>query len=129
MKIAKTFLTVLCLPAILAFSSEVEIANSNEMEIANSESVKEAQQNDLNYLNKQIESLSGLRDYYLAKAARLKNRASRYEFQSGGANYPEAQRLFAQAEEYTEISKKIDNEIQILKRQRKVLEKQMQKSD
>ena len=77
------------------------------------------------YPTQQIESLANLKDYYLAKAARFRNRANRYQFQTGGANYPEAKKLWKEADEYDNIVHRINEELVQLERQKSSVEKKM----
>lgn len=81
------------------------------------------QEKEYQYLTRQINSLVNLKDYYVAKAARFRNRGDRLQFQGGGDNIPEAQKLWKQAREYDKISQRIQVEIDKLKEQRESFSK------
>ncbi len=73
-----------------------------------------------NYLNLQIQNLTNLRNYYDAKIARLRDKADYYQFQRG--QYPlDSQAFLNRIDNYQKIVDRIDNEIAILKEQRREL--------
>lgn len=77
-------------------------------------------EDELQYVNKQIESLTNLKNYYGAKSVRFRNRASRLQFQQNLQT--EARRLTAQADEYDKIVEKLNAEINRLEQQRDALD-------
>ena len=79
---------------------------------------------ELKYLNKQIDNLRDLRDYYNDKAARSQSRGRRLTFQSSELR-TEARQQLLQAEEYKKIAVQIDKEITVLESQREALLKRM----
>lgn len=76
-------------------------------------------QKTLEDLNNEIESLANLRDYYSAKVARYRDRATRYEFQ--GDNLQESKKLSKEADKLEEVVKQIDAEIAILEKKRSAM--------
>lgn len=92
------------------------------------ESVLEDQEKEYRYVVRQIDSLTNLKDYYMAKATRFRNRANRYQYQNGGANYPEAKKLWREADEYDNIVKRINDELEDLEVQKTELAKKIEAS-
>lgn len=82
-------------------------------------------QRDIQAKECEIESLGNLRDYYVAKSTRLKNRADRYQFQNNNSNLVEARRLYKQAQEADCTVQKIDEEIERREMEKEELEKQL----
>ena len=76
-------------------------------------------QRQLKVLNDEIESLINLRDYYVAKMTRLRNRAARLEFQEG--NLEEAKQLYIDADRIEGVVKQIESELARLEQQRSKL--------
>ena len=66
-------------------------------------------QRKLNVLNDEIESLTNLRDYYAAKMARYRNRASSYEFQ--GSDPEESKKLLSDADKLQGVVEQIEAEL------------------
>jgi len=81
---------------------------------------KEGNINDLSYVDEQIEALTNMRNYYVAKVARNRNRADRLQYQN---YFLESQILTRQADQYQEIINRIDEELKLLEEKKTELEK------
>jgi len=68
-----------------------------------------AKERELNMLSNEIESLTNLRDYYVAKMTRYRNKASRLEFQEMGLD--ESKELMELADKLEGIVEQIEEEI------------------
>ena len=79
----------------------------------------------LYHLDDQIDSLVRLRNYYSAKAARYRSRATRVRLQENPEGDEQAERLVEQAEDYDQIVKKLNGQICQLEKERKSLEKKL----
>lgn len=80
----------------------------------------------LNYLNQQIEDLEDERDKFIAKAARARDQGDRLQFEQGMLT--DARRYWKLADTCDEIAKKIDQQIVVLKKQRDTLQKKVNKN-
>jgi len=97
----------LILNPLYSNSSNPNFSNSSNKEI------------DLKNINSQIRSLENLKDYYLAKATRLRNRADRLQFNSREDGLPEAQKYWNLADKYDRMADQIQDEIDKLKAEEK----------
>ncbi len=79
---------------------------------------------DMEMINSQIESLTNLKDYYLAKAARIRNLGDRVQFSSEQDGLITAQKCWKSADRYDRIADQIQGEINNLEKERdQVLQK------
>ena len=83
---------------------------------------------ELIYLNRQIENLKELKEYYVDKANRAQSRGRRLTFQNDSLR-TEARQQLLQAEEYKKIADQIGKEIDILEGQREKLLQKMGRSN
>lgn len=80
---------------------------------------------DLHTIDSQIESLESLKEYYLAKATRLRKRGDRIKYNSDLKETPEAQKYWKSADKYDRISDQIQEEINCLEEEKEcILQKQ-----
>lgn len=73
---------------------------------------------DVKNIDSQIESLENLKDYYLAKATRLRSRGDRIQFNSKAGGVTSAQKCWRSANQYDKIADQIQGEIDNLKAER-----------
>jgi hypothetical protein len=74
----------------------------------------------IRYRRHEIESLANLREYYIARMTRYRNRALRIEFQEGG-DLELARQLLQHAEQLESIVKQIEMELVRLERELRAL--------
>ena len=77
---------------------------------------------ELQFINRQIESLENLKEYYSAKAVRYRNRGDRLQYETDSANILESRKLWKQADQYDKIADRIQTEIDKLQIQKERLE-------
>ena len=116
----KLLVTIFCLLSIGTVFAHEETPK----ETPKKQEVVRSDEEELRYLNKQIDSLTDLKEYYRDKAHRTKINAQRRQFQVDSLR-TESRQQFAQAKEYEEIANKIEKEIHLLEHQREVLRKKM----
>lgn len=73
---------------------------------------------DIGMIDSQIQSLEELKAYYLAKAARLRTKGDRLQFNSSGDGLASAQKSWKSADEYDRIADQIQGDINNLKKER-----------
>ena len=73
---------------------------------------------DLKMINLQIESLENLKEHYLGRAARLRNRADRLQFSAREDGLISAQKYWKSANECDRIADQIQDEIDSLEEER-----------
>lgn len=120
MKIGK-WLTYLFLIGSLGFGSISLQAHS----VASNPTEDDHVEEKITHIDHQIDSLEKLRNYYLAKAARYRTRASRIKFSQIEQEDVDSHQLVHQAEEYEKTARKLTREIQKLERQKRVLTKRI----
>lgn len=79
----------------------------------------------ISHIDDQIRSMSRLKNYYMAKSVRYRNRATRIRYQDPTQMRDESEKLAKQADEYDKIVKKLNMEIAKLESQRRRLEKKI----
>src|SRR3990167_9250937 len=106
----KMLLLSVCAFAVVPFAQEgtrhMLAASVPAATKANKQATKDR---ELNVLSNKIESLANLRDYYVAKMTRYRNKASRLEYQ--GQNFEESKELADFANKLEGIVDQIDEEI------------------
>ena len=73
---------------------------------------------DLKNIDAQIKSLGDLKEYYLAKATRLRNRGDRLQFNSEEDGLISAQKCWQSANQYDKLADQIQEEIDKLTKER-----------
>ena len=81
------------------------------------------------HIDQQIDSMTRLKNYYMAKSVRYRNRATRIHFQDNDQMDGESDKLVKQANEYDKIVNKLNHEIVKLENQKRKLEKKLPDSD
>ena len=76
------------------------------------------QEDQIEMISSQIESLTNLKDYYLTKAARVRNLGDRVQFSSEDNGLVTAQKCWNSADRYDRIADQIQVEINNLEKQR-----------
>ena len=77
---------------------------------------------DLRNINKQVDSLENLKEHYVARAIRLRNRADRLQFNSQENGLISAQKYWKEANKCDKIADQIQKEIDSLKEEREFVE-------
>ncbi|MCH9811992.1 hypothetical protein K0U07_04420 [bacterium] len=77
---------------------------------------------DLRNINKQIASLEDLKEHYVGRAIRLRNRADRTQFNSQENGLISAQKYWKEANKCDRIADQIQKEIDSLKEEREFVE-------
>jgi hypothetical protein len=89
---------------------------------ADAKSINNAQMSnkgiDLKNIDAQIKSLEDLKEHYLAKATRLRNRGDRLQFNSKDDGLISAQKCWQSANQYDKIADQIQGEIDKLTKER-----------
>jgi len=81
---------------------------------------KETQQEiDVMMIDSQIQSLKELKEYYLAKASRVRSLGDRLQFSSQTDGLITAQKCWKSADEYDRIADQIQEQIDLLNKERK----------
>ena len=110
-----SFLTAMCVPISQEWSSALAASISSPGKTH----TKAFKERELKVLNNELESLVNLKDYYVAKMTRYRNRASRLEFQEG--NLEVSKLLALEADKIEGIVKQIEEEIGRLEQLREKL--------
>ena len=113
MMINRIFFVCFCFCII--FSSNL-FASSTGSLTPTSSNYKKA---DLSAIDSQIESLENLKEYYLAKAKRLRNKGDRLQYNLNEETLPIAEKCWKSADNYDKISDQIQEEINNLEQERK----------
>ncbi len=79
----------------------------------------------ISHIDDQISSMMNLKNYYMAKAVRYRNRANRIKYQNSSESEDESSQLMKQAEECDDIVKKINIDLAKLEGERRKLEKKL----
>lgn len=104
----------------LFYSGEIHAISTGSLQVTHGSD----QEIDMKMINSQIESLTNLKEYYLTKAARVRNLGDRLQFSSHQDGLITAQKCWQSADEYDRISDQIQEEINNLeKEKRQVLKK------
>lgn len=117
--INRFFITLLCV--FLVFNSNLYSASTGTFTQASTN-----KQTDLSAIDAQIESLENLKQYYISKAKRLRSKGDRAIYSSFEDNRSFAEKYWKSANNYDKISDEIQEEINNLEKERKLVE---EKSD
>lgn len=77
------------------------------------------------HTDEQISSMTRLKNYYMAKSVRYRNRATRIRYQDREEADSESEKLVKQANEYDKIVDRLNREIAKLESQKRKLEKKL----
>ncbi len=109
--------------AIVIFSFVLGIGAVNAGAVATLPEEQAQHEETLQFVNDQINSLTRLRNYYMAKSARYRTKANTIRHQHGENSQEEYERLNQQADDYDNIVKNLNGEITKLDKQKRTLEK------